>query len=198
MTVCSIHALIRRVGAGIGAAMALALGAGVGSAPAATFADGSVYARVTADRVVLGNGVAERRWSRARLRTIALVDKRRGGRSWTKTPKPDFALSLAGAPLESSAFRVARVAVTRLARGGLRVTMRLAGPPGLQAARTAEAYPGIAGFRTQTVLTPTIPLALAGVTLEQAVVGAGASPEISAFRAGSDWRAPGYTGPPVG
>src|SRR3954468_8775131 len=161
----------------MGAVAALALGAGAGSAPAATYADGSVYARVDAKQVVLGNSVAERRWSRARLRTVALVDKRRGGRGWSTAAKPDFKLSIAAARRPSSAFRVKSVAVTRLARGGLRVTMRLAGPPGLSATRTAEAYPGIAGFRTQTVLRPTIPLALAGVTLEQAAVGGKASPQ---------------------
>src|SRR3954471_1650798 len=170
---------------------------GGAGAPAVTFRDADVYARVSATRVVLGNGVAERRWSRRRLRTTALIDKRRGGRDWSRgCSTPDFELNVAGARIPSGLFRAKRVTVTHLARGGLRVTMRLAGPPGLRAVRTAEAYPGIAGFRTQTVLTPAIPLALSGVTLEQAVVGPEASPEISAFRAGSDWRAPGYTGPP--
>jgi hypothetical protein len=178
--------------------MALALVVGVAAAPAATFRDADVYARVTARSVVLGNGVAERRWSRARLRTTALVDKRRGGRAWTSARSADFELNVAGVALRSSAFRVRRVGVTKLARGGLRITMSLVGPPGLQATRTAEAYPGIAGFRTQTVLAPSVPLALSGVTLEQAAVGSRAAPTIHAFRAGSDWRAPGYTGPPVG
>jgi hypothetical protein len=178
--------------------MALALVAGVPTAPAATFTDGDVYARVTAHRVVLGNGVAERRWSRPRLRTVVLTDKRRGGRDWSHGRTPDFELNVAGARIPSGAFRITKVGVTRLARGGLRVTMRLAGPPGLRATRTAEAYPGIAGFRTQTVLRPAIPLALSGVTLEKAAVGPATAPTIHAFRAGSDWREPGYTGPPVG
>src|SRR3954462_1364295 len=101
----------------MGAVAVLALGSGAGNAPAATFADHDVYARVNAERVVLGNDVAEQRWSRARLRTTALVDKRRGGRAWS-SGTADFKLSLAGAALPSSAFRVKRVAVTRLARGG--------------------------------------------------------------------------------
>src|SRR4051794_2135339 len=179
--------------------MALALALGVPAAPAATFRDGYVYARVSATRVVLGNGVAERRWSRRQLRTTALIDKRRGGRDWSRgRSTPDFELNVAGARIPSGLFRAKRVTVTHLARGGLRVTMRLAGPPGLRAVRTAEAYPGIAGFRSQTVLTPAIPLALAGATLEKAAVGAATVPTIHAFRAGSDWREPGYAGPPVG
>src|SRR4051794_39421288 len=98
--------------------MALALGVGAAQAPAATFREGDVYARVSARSVVLGNGVAERRWSRAQLRTTALVDKRRGSRAWSTAPAADFELDVAGVALESSAFRVRRVGVTKLARGG--------------------------------------------------------------------------------
>jgi hypothetical protein len=170
---------------------------GVPSAHAQTFNSGDVYARVTAKRVVLGNDLVERRWSRARLRTAALVDKRDGGRGWGGSAS-DFALNVAGAKVRSAAFRVARVGVTRLERGGLKVTMTLAGPPGLKAIRTAEAYPGVAGFRTQTVLTPSAGLVLSGATLDQARTGPDVAATIDAFRAGSDWREPGYTGPPVG
>jgi hypothetical protein len=167
------------------------------SARAATFTDGDVYARVTATRVVLGNDLAERRWARPRLRTLELTDKRDGTRRWARGT-PDFTLSIAGAPLSSTSFKVTRAVVTRLERGGLRVTMSLSGPPGLNATRTAEAYPGVAGFRTQTVLEPAAGLVLSGATLEQAGVGPEPAPALSAFRAGSDWREPGYGGPPVG
>src|SRR3954451_3727385 len=54
-------------------------------AAAAVTRDHGVYARVTATQVVLGNSVAERRWSRAALRTTALIDTRRGG---ARTPPP--------------------------------------------------------------------------------------------------------------
>ena len=166
-------------------------------AHAATFFDGDVYARVTARQVVLGNEGVERRWTRKRFRTLALADKRKPARVWSKVV-PDFALSVAGASVPSTLFQATRVRVTHLDRGGLRVTMTLKGPPGLNAIRTAEAYPGVAGFRTQTVLRPAAGLALSGATLEQAAVGAQSTPAITAFRAGSDGREPGYTGPPVG
>src|SRR4051812_49910227 len=192
----SLPSLIGRLGAGIGG-IALALALGAPAAHAATFADGGVYARVTAKRVVLGNGLAERRWARQRFRTVELTDKRGGGRTWARGT-PDFTLNIAGALLSSTAFKATRVAVTRLERGGLRVTITLARPPGPKATRTAEAYPAVAGFRTQTVLEPSAGLALSGATFEQAGVGKGVAPAISAFRAGSDWREPGYTGPPVG
>src|SRR5689334_18089037 len=131
---------------------------------------GSVYATVTKTEVVLGNSVAERRWARDGLTTTALVDKRKGGTTWS-TNRRDFALDLAGRTdaLGSESFTVTGVHVSRLDRGGLRVSMDLASPlPGLTATRIAEAYPGIAGFRTQTVLHPAAGLALAGATLDEA------------------------------
>src|SRR5690242_7759869 len=155
--------------------------------------DGSVYARVTDAEVVLGNSVAERRWSRDALRTTALVDKRGQDRDWT-TGSRDFSLTVGAATIGSEQFRVDDVKVTDLPRGGLRVTMALTGVPGLAATRVVEAYNGIAGFRTQTTLTPTVPLPLRGATLDEAAVGA-ATPVLHAFRAGADWREPGYAGP---
>ena len=165
------------------------------SAQTARSAD--VYAEVGPSEVVLGNSVAERRWSRDRLHTTLLLDKRRGGRSWGAGGR-DFSLSLGGIEIGSEAFSVESASVSRLPRGGLRVTMDLGGPPGapggLRAVRVAEAYPGIAGFRTQTILLAAAPLAIAGARLEQAAVGP-AAPTLHAFRAGADWRQPGYTGP---
>lgn len=175
----------------------LALGPAAG-AQAQDLRDGDVYARVADGQVVLGNSVAERRWATAGLRTLALVDKRRGGRAWS-TGRRDFTLSVGGAEVGSESFRVDSVDLQRLPRGGLRVVMGLAaGPsgPALRATRIAEAYPGIAGFRTQTVLEAAVPLALSGATLDEAEVGP-AVPTIHAFRAGADWRQPGYTGPDV-
>jgi len=158
--------------------------------------DRDVYAEVTPDRVVLGNSVAERSWSRAGLTTLALVDKRRGGTLWSEGT-PDFRLFGTGVPLTSEDFTVTAAEVEPLDRGGLRVTMRLAGPAGLSATRTAEAYPRIAGFRTQTVLESLAPLPLTGATLDEAAVGAEARIAAHNLRAGADWRHPDYGGPPI-
>ena len=183
-------------GQGALAALVLALApAPATAASAAQWSDGDVYARASGSEVVLGNSVAERRWARGSFRTTALVDKRRGGRTWSRGSR-DFTLTVAGVALGSDAFSVSSVSAEPLARGGLRVVMGLSGPGGLSAVRTAEAYPGVAGFRTQTVLRPLGPLALSGATLDEAAVGR-AAPAISAFRAGSDWREPGWQGPGV-
>jgi hypothetical protein len=155
-----------------------------------------VYAQVSATQVVLGNSVVERRWSRSPLRTVALVDKRGAPRTWSRDSR-DFAVRVGAAEIGSESFTVDSAAVTALARGGLRVTMHLAGggaASGFSATRIAEAYPGLAGFRTQTTLVSSTPLTLNAATLEQAGVGS-VKPTIHAFRAGADWRDASWQGP---
>jgi hypothetical protein len=166
------------------------------AAHAETYRSNGVYARVTQDAVTLGNPLVERRWDRDGFRTAALVDKRGPNRRWSEDRR-DFSLRLAGgAEIGSRSFDVTAVEVQPLQDGGLRVDMTLTGPPGIMATRTAEAYPGIAGFRTQTTLESVAPLALAGATLDEAAVGR-AEPTIHAFRAGADWREPDWEGPPL-
>src|SRR3954454_11851645 len=184
--------MVRRVLAAF--ALLLALPA---TARAETFRDGSVYASVTPAQVVLGNSVAERRWARHGLVTTALVDKRSHGVVWS-AGRRDFALDLAGrTDVGSEQFTVIGARIAPVDRGGLRVTRELSSPlPGLTATRSAEAYPGIAGFRTQTILHAAAGLALSGATLDEAAVP-GAAPTLHAFRAGADWREPDWSGPPV-
>jgi Melibiase len=166
------------------------------AAAAETHRNGSVYAEVTPVSVVLGNSLAERRWDRGRFRTAELKDLRGAGRTWSRDRR-DFALTLVGdTEVSSELFQVTAARVAPLPRGGLRVAMELAGPGGLGATRVAEAYPGVAGFRTQTTLRSAAPLALAGATLDEAAPGA-ATPTIHAFRAGADWREPDWPGPQV-
>jgi Melibiase len=160
---------------------------------AAAPAQAGVYARVEPHEVVLGNDLVERSWDRDAFRTTALVDKRAPARTWSRNRR-DFTLRIAGAEVSSEAFHVTSVDVHQLPGGGVRAEMALAGPPGLDATRIAEAYPGVAGFRTQTVLRSAVPLALSGATLDEAAVGA-ATPTLHAFRAGADWREPGWKGP---
>src|SRR6185503_12137103 len=114
-----------------------------GPAHAATVRDADVYATVTEGRVTLGNALVERTWDRAALATLELRDKRRGGRIWSRS-QPDFRLSVGGPSLTSDQFTVSDAKIEPLPRGGLRVTMSLAGPAGLNGTRIAEAYPGIA------------------------------------------------------
>ncbi len=173
----------------------------LGAAPAAhaeVYSDGPVLARVQPTWVELSNTQGSRRWTRAPFRTESLVDRRAGGRRWS-TGSRDFELSVAGVTLGSEAFSVGSVSVTKLARRGLRVSMRLAAPlklPGVVVTRIAEAYPGVAGFRTQTVIESAAPLVLSRATLDEAAPPGAITPTIHAFRAGADWREPGYAGPP--
>jgi hypothetical protein len=181
------------------AAIAVGAGAAAPSAGADTvYRDGSVYARVGDTSLELGNSLASRTWTRAPFETAALLDRRGTDRIWS-AGSPDFTLSLGGIELASDAFTVRDASVTKLARGGLRMTISLAPPlglPGIEVTRTAEAYGGIAGFRTQTVIQSSVPLTLSRATLDEVAPASAAAPTLHAFRAGGDWREPDWPGPP--
>ncbi|HKP89156.1 MAG TPA: alpha-galactosidase [Thermoleophilaceae bacterium] len=166
----------------------------------ATLDTRDVYARYDDGAVILGNALVERRWARSGLRTTRLLDKRAGGRRWSDANR-DFVLHLdGGVELGSDAFRAGSVELSKLPRGGVRVTMRLTGmgaATGLTATRTVEAYPGVAGFRAQTTVGSATPLVLASATLDLAGVGDGVTAVVRGFRAGTDWREPGWQGPPL-
>ena len=171
---------------------------GLGGTPA----HARVTAHVTDDRVVLENEVAQRIWDRDEFGTSRLRDLRDGGRLWSRNAR-DFTLTLAGGhAVGSDAFRAEDVSVRRIDKGGVRITMRLTPRPGvpiagLTATRTADAYPGIAGFRTQTTLHASAPLVLQGATLDEAAPGGAVRSAIHSFRAGADWREPDWPGPPL-
>ncbi len=175
---------------------------GAAAAPGAraemVYTNGSVYARIGDSSIELGNSLATRRWTRAPFRTAELVDRRGEDRVWS-AGSPDFALSVGATRVESDAFTAGATTVTKLARGGLRMSVRLAPAPalpGVSITRTAEAYPGVAGFRTGTVIESSAPLPLTRAALDEVTPATAASPTIHAFRAGADWREPGWPGPP--
>ena len=176
--------------ASLAAAVLLVAGA---SAQAAPQKGGSVYLRVDATQIVLGNSVAERRWSRAPMRTLALTDRRGQDRTWSRDTR-DFAIGTGEATIGSEAFTVTRVDREDVRGGGIRLTMTLTGVPGLTVRRIAEAYPGVPGFRMQTIVEPAAGIAIGSAVLEEAAPGAG-TPTLHAFRAGADWRDAEWTGP---
>ena len=127
-----------------------------------------------------------------------LVDRRGSDRIWS-SGSADFEVTLDGVTLASDAFSVASTGVAKLPRGGLRVSMRLTPPlalPGLSIRRTAEAYPGVAGIRTQTVIESTVQLTLSRAMLDELTPTTAVAPTIHSFRAGGDWREPDWPGPP--
>ena len=165
---------------------------------------GTVYARMDATQLVIGNELIERRWTRDGFATVSFTDKRGGGKQWV-TKRRDFSLRIGASPVEvgSDTFRVAGATATSLPRGGLRVVLNLEPRVGtvpmllaLKATRTIEAYPRVAGVRSQTVLKPTAPLVLNGYTLDELAV-AGAAPRADAFNSGADFRGPGEENPPL-
>jgi hypothetical protein len=162
---------------------------------ATSYSNGSVYAEVTDDAVTVGNGLVERTWSRDAWATTSFVDKRAGSTVRGES-SPDFTLELGTGGIGSDAFQASDVRVDDIA-GGLRMTatLSLGGGPALNATRVVEVYEGIAGMRTQTTLAALSPLVLRGYAVEQASLDPGASATLHAFRAGADWREPGWVGP---
>ena len=172
-------------------ALALALPGLGGAATSTHLEDADVYARVDAAGVVLGNAMVERRWAPGTLITTRLSDKRPGGIS-TATPHPDFSFVLDGVRIGSDRFQVANVVLSKLPRGGVRVTFTLKVAAIMIATRTVDAFPGVAGFASQTIVKPLVPLVVSGYTLDEVTIGPSVAPTIQAFRAGSDWREPGW------
>jgi hypothetical protein len=172
--------------------LALALTAALpAAAHAEVVRDGSVTADVGAQQISLSNGLVKRVWDRAALAS-AITDERAGAPVTAKSA--DFTLTIAGQSLASTDFKVDGATVTPLARGGLRLTMALTSStlPVLTARRVVEAYPGVAGFRSQTTLFSPVPLLLSAATIDEAAVGTHALPTVHAFRAGDDWREAGW------
>lgn len=161
------------------------------AAPAA--ARGPVRTDVTPQQVTLSTPLVTRTWDRAAFASFVRDERGPGLRTATG---PDFTLTVAGQELPSTDFSVTDVAV-----GDGRVTMTLTSRtfPLLTARRVVEAYPGIAGFRTETTLFSPVPLPLTAATVDEVQVGAGATPTVHAFRAGADWRGESdWSGPQYG
>lgn len=157
-----------------------------------------VTVQVDEARIVLGNGLIERRWTRAPYRTEQLVDLR-SGRIWSQD-SDDLALSLAGFDLIRS-FRVSgEPEVQTTPAGAVRVTTTLvptAVPLGLRVMRTVEMSPGIAGMRVETRIDSLLPFTVSGYTLDSVQPSEVQQAQLHAFRAGADWREPEWAGPPL-
>jgi hypothetical protein len=173
------------------------LGPAAGSQAEVVHRNGPVYARVGDTSIELGSSLVRRRWTRAPFTTAELVDRRGPDRNWS-TGSADFVLGIGSVRISSRAFNVESATAVRLARGGLRLTMRLASPrlAGVAVTRIAEAYPGVAGFRSETVIEASTPLLLSRATLEEVRPGEVVAPTVHSFRAGADWREPDWPGPP--
>ena len=169
-------------------ALALCLGPVPGRA-AETFTDADVYANVSADEVVLGNALVERRWTLDAFSTQAIVDKR-DGRSFGA--HPDFSILLDGASITSDRFSTAAVDVAALDRGGLGVTFTLTLAGLVTVERVVEAYPGVAGFSSRMTVSSPLPLVFSGYTLDEVAAGPEYAATVHAFRAGADWREEGW------
>lgn len=158
---------------------------------------GATYVEIGSDTIVVGNDLVERTWARSGWATTSFIDKRTG-EGVSAGSAPDFTLEIGTGSVPSTALQATSATVEEIP-GGLRVDVTLTPQAGVEpafsATRTIEIYTGIAGMRTQTTLNTLAPLVLRGYALEQANVGTDVAATLHAFRAGADWREPGWTGP---
>ena len=175
-----------------------ALAPGVGAQEsAAVHRSGTTYVEVTDQTIVVGNDLVERSWARNGWANASFVDKR-GGQQIAGLTGPDFSLDVGVVNVPSSHFQATAVSVEEIP-GGLRAEVTLAPlegvEPALQLTRIVEVYEGIAGTRTQMVVETPAPVVLRGYMLDQVEVGDEVTTTLHAFRAGADWREPGWAGP---
>ena len=149
-----------------------------------------VSVRIAPDEIRVRNGVVSRTWRQTDggFLTTSFRDLRTG-REWTAPGgSPDFTVRVGGVDLTSADFRLEGAVREGLAHGGIRVRMLLFSTP-FVVEYIVDAYPGVAGFRTQTVLQAQDAL-LSGYSLGELTTGLGDAlvPIGQTFHSGSDWR----------
>ena len=163
------------------------LAAGLAAPSTATSTPERAFARVHDGVLEVGNELVVRTWSLAPFRTLSLTDRRTGvvvagagTDGWLK-------LVTAGGKTDLSldALSAEAPVITELADGGVSVRV----PLGV-VDRLVEVHPGVAGLTLS--LEATLPLVVSGYALDAVVPLHPGKPVAQAFRAGSDWREPGW------
>lgn len=145
------------------------------------------YAVVRDGILEVGNDLVARRWSLAPFRTLSLTDRRTGEvvAGTAADARLDLVAGGGVAAVSLDAFDAGTPVVTRLADGGVSVRVPV-GP----VERLVEVHPGVAGLTLS--LRAVTPLVVSGYVLDQ-VRPVHPGPAVAqAFRAGSDWREPGW------
>jgi hypothetical protein len=162
------------------------LGAGL-AVPTSASPEPRAFARVHDGVLEVGNDLVVRAFSLAPYRTLSITDRRtgevvagEGADGWLELVAGDGTTAVA---LDS--FDAGDVAVRRLDDGGVSVRVPL-GP----VTRVVEAHPGVAG--TTMSLEASLPLVVSGYALDRVVPRHPGTAVAQAFRAGSDWREPGW------
>lgn len=138
---------------------------------------------------VLRSRLAEWRWSKVGASSVSITD-RRTGRRWGGSGA-DFAVETPAGALSSDRFKVDSVT---WGAGHVRAVLSYLG---VVVTRDVTAYDDVAGFRVDTTVQAAAGMVLKGARLAQVRVVGVTGAQRHAFRAGADWREPGWTGPEV-
>jgi hypothetical protein len=198
------HCIRRDLGIALCGVLLVACGSSSVPQTGAPSAGGGAVAPATAqidgERIVIGNGLVERRWTRKPYRTEALTDLRTG-RVWTQD-SADIALGILGLEVIDRFEVSGEPQVETQDDGTVRVTTTLVPSIGvalplLRVIRTVELTPGIAGLRHETRLESLLPFTLSSYWLDRSTPGETVNADLHSFRAGADWREPEWDRPPL-
>jgi hypothetical protein len=164
-----------------------ALLAGLAVPSTASAPERGAFARVSGGVLEVGNELVVRRWSLAPFRTLSITDRRTG--EVVAGAGADGGIDLVAGGTTTrvllDSLDAQEPVVTRLADGGVAVRV----PLGL-VDRLVEVHPDVAGMTLS--LQAVQPLLVAGYALDRVVPVHPGTAVAQAFRAGSDWREPGW------
>ena len=145
------------------------------------------------DKVEIDTGIVRRKWrdtAAAGFRTTSFVDKRNGIEWVGPGTSPEFTITVGVVDFTSSDFDTDSAEQSPLPNGGVRVTIHLSGPLLFEVDYLIDAWPGVGGFRTQTIVRPLAALPITGYSMGELTTpfSSAITPIGQTFHAGSDWR----------
>ena len=154
--------------------------------------NGSTYFTEVEDGFVLGNSLVERHFAitGTDVRPTAITDQR-NGKVWETSDDMTVDLTHDGVNLLQPQNFVDHD-VSAISKG-LRLVLHYEEEIA-SIDRIYEVYNGVAGFASWTRISPTAPITV-GTAYQDLIQAPGATATAHSFRAGADWREPGWSGP---
>ncbi len=177
------------------ALLTLLLALGLSGQPATrpALADPILQIELSDDKVQIDTGTVVRKWrdtAGGGFQTTSFLDKRTALEWVAPGTSDDFTITVGILDFTSSDFTLDSAERSALPNGGARVTMHLSGPALFAVDYLVDAWPGLAGFRTQTVVKALVVLPVTGYSMGELTTRftSNITPIGQTFHSGSDWR----------
>ena len=154
-------------------------------------ADPMLQIELSPDKVQIDTGTVSRKWrdtANFGFRTTAFLDKRNEMEWVAPGTSEEFTITVGALDFTSSDFAMDSVDRAPLPNGGARVTMHLSGPALFSVDYVVDAWPGLAGFRTRTIVKALAALPVTRYSMGELTTPFALAPTGQTFHAGSDWR----------